>query len=64
MVWEPFFDRMRELGYVDGENVVYVRGFGAGRSDLIGGIVRQVIAGKPTLLVVIGAFEALAVRSS
>ena len=53
---------MRELGHEDGQNVVYVRGFGAGRAELIETMVRQVIAAKPTLLVVTGAVEALAVQ--
>jgi len=62
LVWEPFFDRMRELGHEDGQTVVYVRGFGAGRAELIETMVREVIAAKPTLLVVTGAVEALAVQ--
>jgi len=33
LVWEPFFDRMRELGHEDGQSVVYVRRFGAGRAE-------------------------------
>jgi putative ABC transport system substrate-binding protein len=62
VVWEPFFDRMRELGYEDGHSVVYVRGFGAGHAELIETMVREVIAAKPALLVVTGAVEALAVQ--
>ena len=58
----PFFDRMRELGYEDGHSVVYVRGFAAGRTELIETKVREVIAAKPALLVVTGAVEALAVQ--
>ena len=58
----PFFDRMRELGYEDGHSVVYVRGFAAGRAELIETKVREVIAAKPALLVVTGAVEALAVQ--
>jgi putative tryptophan/tyrosine transport system substrate-binding protein len=62
VVWEPFFDRMRELGYEDGHSVVYVRGFGTGHAELIETMVREVIAAKPALLVVTGAVEALAVQ--
>ena len=62
VVLVPFFDRMRELGYEDGHSVVYVRGFAAGRAELIDTMVREVIAAKPALLVVTGAVEALAVQ--
>jgi putative ABC transport system substrate-binding protein len=62
VVWEPFFDRMRELGYEDGHSVVYVRSFGAGHAELIETMVREVIAAKLALLVVTGAVEALAVQ--
>ncbi len=41
LVWEPFFDRMRELGHEDGQSVVYVRGFGAGRAELIETMVQR-----------------------
>jgi putative ABC transport system substrate-binding protein len=62
LVWTPFFERMRELGYDDGRNVTYVRGFAAGRADRIDAIVHEVVATKPVLLVVTGVVESLAVQ--
>jgi hypothetical protein len=35
LVWEPFFDRMRELGHEDGQSVTMCAGFGAGRAEPI-----------------------------
>lgn len=60
--WTGFFERMRELGYEDGRNVAYVRGFAAGRADRIDAIVREVLAATPVLLVVTGTVEALAIQ--
>src|SRR3954454_12289951 len=62
VVWSPFFERMRELGYEDGQSVAYVRGFAAGRAELIETMVREVIAARPALLIVTGAVEARAVQ--
>jgi ABC-type uncharacterized transport system substrate-binding protein len=62
VVWTPFFERMRELGYEDGRSVAYVRGFAAGRAERIDAIVREVIAARPVLLVVTGGIESLAVQ--
>ena len=53
---------MRELGYEDGRNVAYVRGFAAGHTDRIDTIVREVLAARPTLLVVTGVLESLAIQ--
>ena len=62
VVWSPFFERMRELGYEDGQSVDYVRGFAAGRAELIETMVREVIAARPALLIVTGAVEARVVQ--
>ncbi len=60
--WTGFFERMRELGYEEGRNVGYVRGFAAGHIDRIDAIVRDVLAAGPTLLVVTGVLESLSVQ--
>jgi ABC-type uncharacterized transport system substrate-binding protein len=62
VVWTPFFERMRELGYEDGRSVAYVRGFAAGRAERIDAIVREVLAARPVLLVVTGGIESRAVQ--
>jgi putative tryptophan/tyrosine transport system substrate-binding protein len=35
VVYVPFFEQMRQPGYVDGQNIVFERRFAAGRDELI-----------------------------
>lgn len=62
VVWLPFFERMRALGYEEGRTVAYHRGFAAGREDRIEDLAREVVAARPALLVVTGARESVIVR--
>jgi putative ABC transport system substrate-binding protein len=62
VVWDSFFERMRELGYEDSQNIVYIRGFAAGHAERIEAMIHEVVAAKPALLVVTGAVEARAVQ--
>lgn len=62
VVWDLFFERMRELGYEDSQNIVYIRGFAAGHAERMEAMIHEVVAAKPALLVVTGAVEARAVQ--
>ena len=62
VVWDSFFERMRELGYEDSQNIVYIRGFAAGHAERMEAMIHEVVAAKPALLVVTGAVEARAVQ--
>jgi putative ABC transport system substrate-binding protein len=62
VVWDSFFERMRELGYEDSQNIVYIRGFAAGHAEHMDAMIHEVVAAKPALLVVTGAVEARAVQ--
>ena len=62
VIWLSFFERMRELGYEEGRSVKYLRGFAAGRDTLIDDLAREVIAARPSLLVITGLRESVTVK--
>ncbi|HJQ56405.1 MAG TPA: ABC transporter substrate-binding protein [Vineibacter sp.] len=62
VVWLPFFERMRALGYEEGRTVTYLRGFAAGQEALIEGMARELVDARPALIVITGAREALSVQ--
>jgi putative ABC transport system substrate-binding protein len=45
-----FFDRMRELGYVEGKTVVFDRRFEAGKIEQLSTLARQILAGNPDVI--------------
>jgi putative ABC transport system substrate-binding protein len=45
-----FFDRMRELGYVEGKTVVFDRRFAAGKIEQLSTLARQILAGNPDVI--------------
>ena len=62
VVFTPFLEQMRELGYTDGSNVVFERQFAGGRSELIDEIVRDLVNRKVDVIVVTGQRESIAAR--
>ena len=59
--WPAFFDRMRALGYEEGRNVTYDMRNAAGTSEQVPKMARELVAGRPHLIVVTGSTEAVAV---
>ena len=47
--FRPFLEQMRELGYVDGQNVFFYRRFAAGDDSLINGFVADLCAVRSIL---------------
>jgi putative tryptophan/tyrosine transport system substrate-binding protein len=60
--WFPFFDRMGELGYVEGRTIAYERRFGAGKSELVDDFAADLVRRNVDVIVVAGEREALAAR--
>ena len=56
-----FWDELRRLGYVEGQNLVVERRDGGGRPDLLPAIARELVALRPDLIV---AVQAAAVRAA
>jgi putative ABC transport system substrate-binding protein len=52
--WRAFFQRLRELGYVEGQNLVIDRYSAEGRADRYAEVIREVIRGNPDLIYVAG----------
>lgn len=52
---EPFFQAMRELGYVDGRNVVFDVRYAEGRNDRWPGIVSELLGRKPDVMALGGS---------
>ncbi len=45
-----FFDRMRELGYVEGQTVVFDRRFAAGKIEQLPTFAAQIVAANPDVI--------------
>ena len=53
----PFLEQMRELGYVDGQNIVFDRRFAAGDDGLIEGFVADLVRRPVDIIVATGTRE-------
>ncbi|MDI1266202.1 MAG: ABC transporter substrate-binding protein [bacterium] len=51
----PFFDELKRLGYVEGENLVVERYSGGGRIERYQSLAQEVVETKPDLILSIGA---------
>jgi putative ABC transport system substrate-binding protein len=60
--FRPFLEQMRELGYIDGQNVIFDRRFAAGDDSLIGDFVTDLVHRPVDIIVVTGTREAAAAR--
>jgi putative ABC transport system substrate-binding protein len=62
--FRPFLEQMRELGYVDGQNVVFDRRFAAGDDTLIGGFVADLVRRPVDIIVATGTREVIAAKQA
>jgi putative ABC transport system substrate-binding protein len=62
LVFGPFLEQMRKLGYIDGGNVILERRFAAGRDELIGGFVADLVQRKVDVIVVTGNRESITAK--
>ena len=58
--WQPFLDAMRELGYVEGRNLVVKRAFGS--AERLAGMVVELIGARVDVIVTTGSRETRAVQ--
>ena len=62
--WQPFLDAMRELGYVEGQNLVVQHAFGNGRADRLPALVATLVQAKVDVIVTTGSRETQALRQA
>ena len=60
--FRPFLEQMRELGYVDGQNIVFDRRFAAGDDNLIGDFVDDLVRHQVDVIVATGIRETIAAK--
>src|SRR5438128_4689308 len=60
--WRAFQDRLRELGYVEGQNVVFQPRWGNGKVSRLQGLATELVAAKVDILVTAGHPASLAAK--
>jgi len=60
--FRPFLEQMRELGYVDGQNIVFDRRFAAGDDNLISDFVDDLVRHQVDVIVATGIRETIAAK--
>jgi len=60
--WFPFLDQLKELGYVDGQNIVIERRFAGGKSERLPELVADLVRLKVDVVVATGPLENLAAK--
>ena len=55
---------MQTLGYIDGQNIIFDRRFAAGRDELIGGFVADLVRRSVDIMVVTGTRESIAAKQA
>ena len=62
--FRQFLEQIGGLGYVDGQNIVFERRFAAGRDELIGGYVAELVGRPVDIIVVTGTRESIAAKQA
>jgi putative ABC transport system substrate-binding protein len=57
VLWEAFFEALREFGYVEGQNVILERRFADGNSELVPEFAKELVRLKVNLIVATGTTE-------
>jgi len=60
----PFYDEMRQLGWIEGRNVAYDRAYGNDRMELMSRLAADLVARKPELIVAFGPTLANAAKQA
>jgi putative ABC transport system substrate-binding protein len=62
--FRPFLEQMRELGYIDGQNIIFDRRFAGGEDSLISVFVADLVRRPVDVIVATGTRETLAAKSA
>jgi putative ABC transport system substrate-binding protein len=64
VVFRPFLEQLRTLGYVEGRNITLERRFAAGRDELISDFVADLVQRKVDIIVVTGTRESITAKNA
>src|SRR5437867_1737354 len=64
VVWLPFLEKMREFGYVEGQNIAFERRFGEGRRERLPELVVGLVSAKVDIVVATGTSENKAAKQA
>jgi putative tryptophan/tyrosine transport system substrate-binding protein len=62
--WQPFLDALRDVGYVEGRNLVVKRSRAAGRPERLVGLAQELVQAKVDIIVTTGPRETRAARQA
>lgn len=63
-LFQAFMQRMRELGYVDGNNLVYEERWAMGNAARVPGLMNEIVALKPAVILAFGGIPARAAQQA
>ena len=63
-LWETLRQRLRELGYLEGQNIAFESRFGEGKADRLPGLAAELVALKVDLIVTSGTPASLAAKQA
>jgi putative ABC transport system substrate-binding protein len=64
VIFLPFLQQLRELGYIEGQNVIFEKRFAAGHTDLIGGFIADLVDRNVDIIVTTGQREGEAAKNA
>jgi len=64
VIFRPFLEQIRKLGYMDGHNIVLERHFAAGHAERINDFVADLVHRKVDVIVVTGIRESIAAKQA
>jgi ABC-type uncharacterized transport system substrate-binding protein len=64
VIFRPFLDQMRKLGYIDGHNIILERRFAGGHAEQIKDFVVDLVSRQVDVIVVTGIRESLAAKQA
>jgi len=62
--WAPFFETLRELGWIEGQNLLVERRAAGGKADLVPGFAAELVQQRLDVIVTEGAVASLAARNA
>jgi putative tryptophan/tyrosine transport system substrate-binding protein len=64
VVWLPFLEKMREFGYVEGQNIAFERRFGEGTRERLPELIAGLVSAKVDIVVATGTSENKAAKQA